>query len=178
MEECKSQHQWEITNVQPGFLITEKCSHCNLVSTYFCNEERPPMEEYRQKDHFWKVKESAQTIRFDLNCKVCGTYIQYNELCGLMLCTGCDDECEIGKIMKIYEQERTWIYVAFGFLPVDINTKLSLQKIEYLEQCFNQRRKSTNSRVKFVSYELINNISKCYAEIIKDVKMLALTPNE
>jgi hypothetical protein len=174
MIEDKCLHQWNITNIQPGYIITEKCSHCNVVSTYFCDEERPPMELYREGDHFWKVMEIAQSVRFDLNCIVCGNYVHYDELCGLMLCTGCDEECGIGKMMKKYEKDRTWVYVAFGFLPFQIRQMLSLEKITFLEEYFNQRRKLSNSRIKIVSHEMINNIATCYSEIIKDVDMLTL----
>ena len=178
MEEDRCRHQWELFNVHPGFIITEKCSRCNIVSTYFSKEERPPFEEYREGDHFWKVKHIAQSIQFDLKCSACGTDVQYDELCGLMMCTACDEECEIGKIMKIYEQERTWVYIAFGFLPVQTKKMISMEKIAYLEQYFNKRRKSLDSRVKFVSHEMINNIANCYAEIIQDVGMLELMPHE
>jgi hypothetical protein len=176
MTEDKCSHQWDITNIQPGYIITEKCSHCHTISNYFSDEEKPPMEMYREGVHFWKVMEIAQSIRFDLKCKTCSNIVQYDELGGIMLCTGCDDECEIGKMMKIYEHDRTWLYVAFGFLPVQAKKILSSEKIIFLEEYFNQRRKSTNSRVKFVSHEKINNIATCYAEIIKDVGMLSLSP--
>jgi len=178
MQESKCQHQWDMTNVQPGYIITEKCFHCNEISTYFSKEDRPPLEEYRQKDHYWNVMQSAQSIRFDLKCKTCDTFVQYEELCGLMLCTGCDDACEIGKMMKKLEKRRTWIYVAFRFLPVKKRKKLTRQKVKNLEDYFNQLRKSTSSKVKFMSYELINNIANCYAEVIKDTGMLELAPPE
>ncbi|MCX6258129.1 MAG: hypothetical protein NTW49_09590 [Bacteroidia bacterium] len=174
MQEGKCLHQWEMTNVQPGFIITEKCAHCKIISTYFSNEQRPPLEEYREGDHFWNVMESAQSIRFDLKCHNCDLLVEYTELCGIMLCTGCSEECKLGKIMKQLENERTWLYVAFGFLPVYKKKKLSDKKILYLEDYFNQRRKSTVSHVKFVSHELIDDIADCYGEVIKDIGMLEL----
>jgi len=55
MQEEKCSHQWTMTNVQTGFIITENCYKCDKTSTYFCLEEKPPLEEYREGDHFWNV---------------------------------------------------------------------------------------------------------------------------
>ena len=62
-------HNWQMINVAYGFIITEKCSKCNDISTYFTFEDRPPLEEYREGDHFWNVMESAQSFHFDLQCR-------------------------------------------------------------------------------------------------------------
>ena len=178
MQEESCAHLWEMINIQPGFIITEKCSHCSKISTYFSFEERPPLEEYRDGEHFWNVVESAQSIRFDLLCSQCGTLAQFEELSGLLMCTGCDEECGVDKLMSELSKKRTWVYVAFGFLPLDEKQQLSEEKITILENYFNQRRKSSFSKIKIISNEMIKNISTCYAEVIKDVGMLSLTPPE
>ncbi|MCX6269937.1 MAG: hypothetical protein NTU44_01735 [Bacteroidetes bacterium] len=171
-------HSWEMMNVQPGFIITENCFRCDMISTYFSLEERPPLEEYREGDHFWNVMGSAQSIRFDLKCSKCSYLMTFEELCGLMMCTGCDEKCKIYKLMKEYEKERTWVYVAFGYLPIEGRKKLSPEKILALEQYFNQRRKSSTSKIKIVSDELVDNIRNCYAELIRDIDMISLKPPE
>ena len=33
------------------------------------------------------------------------------------MCTGCDKHCQVEKLQKELEKERTWVYVAYGFLP-------------------------------------------------------------
>ena len=178
MQEEKCSHAWEMINLQPGFIITERCSHCSKISTYLTHEEKPPLEEHRDGEHFWNVVESAQTIRFDLICNECGSLIMLNELSGLMMCTACEEKCEVAKLMKKYEKDRTWIYVAFNFFPQDEKEQLTDEQISALEEYFNRRRKSSRSNIKIVSSELIADISKCYAEVIKDVGMLSLTPPE
>jgi hypothetical protein len=122
--------------------------------------------------------ESAQTIRFDLECNKCGKVVPYHELAGLMMCTGCDETCKVDFIRKELERDRTWVYVAFGFLPEDEVEQLTPDKISTLEDYFNQRRKSSKSRIKIVSSELISEIKNCYAQLIKDVGMLDLRPAE
>jgi len=176
MKEENCDHQWEMINVQTGLIITENCFKCDKTSTYFCLEQYPPLEEYREGDHFWNVMESAQTIRFDLQCKRCGAVKPYHELAGLMMCTGCDEHCKVDHIRRELEKDRTWIYVAFGFLPEDEVEQLNEEKISILEDYFNQRRKSSKSRIKIVSSELISEIKNCYAHLIKDVGMLDLRP--
>jgi hypothetical protein len=71
MQEEKCAHLWEMADVTYGFIIMEKCSHCRKISNYFAEELKPPMEKYREKEHFWNYMESAQSIRFNLRCSKC-----------------------------------------------------------------------------------------------------------
>ncbi|MFH0867275.1 MAG: hypothetical protein V1904_13855 [Bacteroidota bacterium] len=178
MQEKTCKHIWEMINVQPGYIITERCFECGKISMYFTFEEKPPIEESRDGEHFMNVMENAQSFRFDLKCTKCSTLIQYKEFLGLMMCTGCNDNCEVDKLLKKFEKERTWIYVAFGFLSLNERKQLSQEKISVLEEFFNNRRKSSGSKIKIVSYEMIENIAACHGEVIKDIGMLSLTPPE
>lgn len=178
MQEESCAHNWEMINIQPGYIITEKCFHCAKISTYFTFEDKPPLEEYRDGEHFWNIVENAQSIRFDLMCNKCGTLVEYEGLSGLMMCTGCDKNCKVDKLMNELAKDRIWVYVAFGFFPTDERDQPGEEKISILEDYFNQRRKSSFSKIKIVSNEMIDNISTCYAEVIKDVGMLSLTPPE
>jgi hypothetical protein len=171
--ECE--HVWKMIHVAYGYIITEKCSKCEVISTYFTFEERPPLEEYREGDHFWNVVESAQSFRFDFQCEQCGQIVKFDELMGLLMCTGCDKECQVAKLQEGLEKERTWVYVAFGFLPKAGHRQLPAEKIAMLEDFFNRRRNSAESRIKIVSQELVADYSLCYGKVIKDVNMLCLT---
>ncbi|MCF8370617.1 MAG: hypothetical protein K9H64_03275 [Bacteroidales bacterium] len=178
MQEQQCSHHWEMTNVHPGFIITEKCFKCNKTSTYFSAEDSPPLEEYREGEHFWNVMGSAQSVRFDLKCKNCNTLVPLKELAGMMMCTGCDEKCKVDKLMCDLEKERTWVYVAFGFRPPEETVPLSPEKIAIIEDYFNWRRGSTTSKIKIVSSDMIDDFDTCYAEVIKDIGLLSLTPVE
>jgi hypothetical protein len=178
MKEQNCLHQWTMINIRPGFIITESCYKCQKISCYFSNDEKPPLEEYRDGDHFWNVMQSAQTFRFELECTACHIIVQYDELLGLMMCTGCDENCKVEHLRKELEKERTWVYVAYGFLPVNEVKRLGQEKIAILEEYFNQRRKTSKSKIKIVSYEMISNVENCYAEVIKDVGLLSLKATE
>jgi hypothetical protein len=174
MAKAECAHSWQMVNVANGYIITEECSTCEKISTYFTFEDRPPLEEYREGEHFWNVMESAQSFRFDLKCLNCGQEMDFNELMGLMMCTGCEKDCQVEKIQKELEKDRTWVYVAYGFLPSNEHKQLTKEKIALLEDFFNQGRHSSN--IKIVSQELVKNFSTCFGEIIKDVNLLSLTP--
>ena len=178
MNEENCSHQWEMVNISYGHIITEKCFHCDKVANYFTAELKPSLDEYREGEHFWNVMETAQSFRFDLKCKKCGEVEDFSQLMGLMMCTGCDENCPVDELMKDLEKSRTWVYVAFGFFPVDERKQLSHEKLGVLEEYFNQRRNSTDSRIKIVSSEMISDIATCFAEMIRDVGMLSLEAPE
>ncbi|HUS87383.1 MAG TPA: hypothetical protein VMW76_09095 [Bacteroidales bacterium] len=171
-------HHWEMVNIRPGFIVTETCHKCDLVSTYFSLEDNPPLEEYRDGDHFWNVMTSAQSISFDLQCKICNTLVSFRELSSLMLCTGCDDKCEVGKLMRKDTGYQTSIYVAFGFKPFKEKAALSIDQIKVLEDYYDHRRNSSTSRIRIVSFKMIDDLDSCTGEFIWDRGMLALTPPE
>lgn len=178
MQTQKCKHQWEMVNTNPGFILTEACHKCSKVSTYFSREDNPPFEEYRDGEHFWNVMASAQSVRFDLKCKLCNTLVTFDELSSLMLCTGCKKDCDVYRLMEKYSGKRIWFYVAFGFKPYADKLMLSDEKIKILEDYYNQRRDSTNSSIKIVSFEMIDDPDSCAGEFIIDSSMLLLAPPE
>ncbi|MCP4151217.1 MAG: hypothetical protein GY757_25970 [bacterium] len=178
MQQENCSHQWDMVNVEYGFIITEKCFHCDKVANYFSTEDKPPLEEYREGDHFWNVMESSQSFKFDLKCTECGLVEKYDDMMGLMMCTGCHEDCDVDKLMKQYENQRVWVYVVFGFLPINERKQLAPEKLAVLEEYFNKRRKTKRSSIKFVSHEMVKDFATCYAEIIRDRDLLSLTPPE
>lgn len=174
MDKEKCSHRWKMENVSYGYIITEKCFKCDKVSNYFTMEHTPPLEEYKDGEHFWNVMKSDQSFKFNLKCTECKTVVDYEELLGLMMCTGCDKDCDVDIEFKKLEAERIWVYVAFGFLPVEEKIQLTDEKIKILEDYFNQRRKSSSSKIKIVSHKKVKEISTCYAEVIRDVDMVSL----
>lgn len=178
MEEEKCMHSWEMADVTYGFIIMQKCSHCRKLSNYFTTELKPPMERYRENEHFWNYMDSSQSIRFNLKCSKCNKKVDFQELLGLMMCTGCDDKCDVNTLMVELAKEKTWIYVAFGYLPLEEKKQLTKEKIEILEDYFNQRRKSSKSKIKIVTQELVRDLTNCYGEVIMDSDMLTLTTGE
>ena len=175
MDTCR--HEWEMTNIQYGFVSFEKCFHCNTLRTYFSPEGDASVgEEYRDGEHFYNILEKAQTLHFDFRCTRCDRLVSFKDLMGLLYCTGCMPDCEVEKIQKKLESERTWIIVAFGHLPEAVKKPLSAEKLNILTNYFNQRRDTSRSRIKIVPFNLIEDLSRCKGDFIHDVGMLSLEP--
>ena len=177
MSEC--QHQWEMTNIEFGFIVFEKCFQCEELRTYFSMEDTPILgDEYREDAHFWSRVENAQSFRFDLLCTKCNHLETFEDLMGLLYCTGCLNDCEVEILRKKYEAERTWIMVAFGFLPEAKTKPIPSYKLDILADYFKQRRDTSRSRIKIFPFNLIKDISRCKGEFIYDVGMLSLEPQK
>ncbi len=175
MPEC--QHEWQMTNIQFGFVVFEKCFHCNGLRTYFSLEDTPILgDKYREGDHFWSRVENAQSFRFDLQCTKCQDVVEFRDLMGLMYCTGCIPDCRVEILRKKYEAERIWVLVAFGYLPQAVEEPIPPYKLDILTEYFNQRRDTTRSTIKIVPFNLIEDISRCKGDFIHDVGMLSTEP--
>ncbi|HEX9912950.1 MAG TPA: hypothetical protein VGB01_06880 [candidate division Zixibacteria bacterium] len=177
MSEC--QHQWEMRNIQFGFVVFEKCFHCSGLRTYFSVEDIPILgDKYREGDCYWSRVENAQSFRFDLQCTKCNHLEKFNDLMGLLHCTGCLPDCGVEILRKKYEAERTWVMVAFGFLPKAKEKPIPEYKLDILTDYFNQGRDINRSRIKIVPFNLIEDLSRCKGDFVHDVGMLSLEPPE
>jgi len=172
MQKQECSHLWEMINVAHGLVIMKKCFHCTKVSTCFVFHNYPPVEPCHEQEHFWNFMESNPALHFDLKCTKCSTLVKLDELVGLMLCTGCDQTCEVDILRRQLEPENTRVYIALGLRPVDERRKIPEEKMSLLQDYFNQQNSSLKSKIKIVSHEMIKSIETCYAEMIKDAEML------
>jgi hypothetical protein len=172
MSEC--QHQWEMSNIHYGFVAFEKCYHCNTLKTFFSVEDFPVLgDEYREGDHFWNRVENAQSFQFDLRCSRCDKLVKMSEMMGLFQCTSCMPDCPVEILQKEYESERTWLMVAFGFLPEAVSAPIPLDKLDILSEYFNQRRDTSRSRIKIVPFNFIKDLARCKGVFLHDIGMLS-----
>lgn len=171
----KCHHQWEMTNVKFGFVTFDKCFRKNLVKTSFSIEDTPG-DEYREGDCIYTRVENAQSFKFDLHCTLCNRIEPFQELMGLLQCTSCLADCPVEILQKEYEAKRTWIFVAFGYLPQTSSKPIPEYKLDTLTVYFNQRRDTSRSKIKIVPFNLIKDLSRCKGEFIHDVGMLSSTP--
>ncbi len=175
MVECA--HQWEMTNIRFGFVVFERCYHCNSLRTFFSTEDAPLIwDKYREGDCFWSRVENAQTFKFDLKCVKCHHLETFEDLMGFLHCTGCLPDCEVEILQKKYEAERTWVLVAFGFLPEAKTNPMPAYKLDILSDYFNQRRDTSRSKIKIVAFNLIDDLSRCKGDMIHDIGMLSEEP--
>ncbi len=172
-EKCK--HTWKMTNVRSGFIVTEKCYHCNLVRTYFSFEDVPPKDEYKEGDHYWNYAGSAQSIKFNMECTLCGKVVTFDELMGLMQCVGCDAKCHLNMISQICEAQNIWVYAGLAH-HAGREEDLTPEKLEILSSYFTSRLRTPGKKILVLPGSLRRNPETCRGEILKDVGMLSLTP--
>jgi len=166
-----------MTGIQFGFVVFEKCFHCNGLRTYFSLEDTPILgDKYREGNCFWSRVENAQSFRFDLQCSKCNHLEKFDDVMGLLHCTGCLSECEVDVLRIKYEAENTWILVAFGFLAKEKTRPIPAYKLDILSDYFNQRRDTSRSKLRIISFDLIKDLSLCRGDFIHDVGMLSLEP--
>jgi len=178
MQKQECSHFWEMINVADGLVVMKKCFHCTKVSTCFIFHNYPPVEPCHEKEHFWNFMESNSALHFDLKCTKCSTLVKLDELVGLMLCTGCDETCDVDILRRQLEPENARVYIALGCRPIDERKKLPEEKLSLLQDYFNQQSSSLKSKIKIVSHEMIKSIETCYAEMIKDEEMLFMVPEQ
>ena len=169
------EHLWELANIEFGFVIYERCSHCNAVRSYF-SMDNVFGDQYREGDCVFSNVNSVQSFRFDLRCTQCDVQVKYSSLAGLLYCTGCLDDCPVERLRRECEAKKVWVLVAFGFLPIDKKKPFPPHLLEILTDYFNQRRDTSRSRIQIVSYDMIEKISLCKGDFLYDRGMLSLEP--
>lgn len=89
-----------------------------------------------------------------------------------MMCTGCDEECEVDAIKRQLEPEGTQVYIALGNRPVAERKQIPEEKIAVLQEYFQQQYKSLKTGIKIVFHKMVKSIGSCYAEMVKDADAL------
>jgi hypothetical protein len=176
MRNKKCMHTWEMVNVAHGLVVMKKCFHCAKISTCFTFHSEPPLESCHEGAHFWNYMESEPC--FDLRCTKCGTLIKLDELVALMICTGCDQKCEVDILRRKLEPEGTYTYIALGCRPVDERKQLSQEERSVLQDYFNQQCTFLDFKLTIVSHELIKRFENCFAKVIENPEMLLVKPSE
>lgn len=173
----KCQHLWEMSDVWFGFIVFEKCNHCNSLRTYFSERDHPTVgDEYREGDCIWRCMENAQSLKFNLQCSRCGQVEKFHDLMGFLYCTSCLPRCKVEIRQKKYEPQNKWVIVAFGFFPRQKPSTLTRKRLNILQKYFNQRRDTSRSTIAILSYDLIEDFSVCKGEFIHDIGMLSTEP--
>jgi len=175
MQKEKCSHLWQMVNIASGLIVMKKCFHCAKVSTCFVPHNYPPLETCHEQQHFWNFVESDPTFHFDLKCVKCGTLVKLDELVGLMICTGCDETCQVDILRRKLGPEHTRVYIALGCRPTEERKQITQEKISVIQDYLDQQFGSQRLRMMIVSHKMVKDIDVCYAEVVKDTEMLVTT---
>ena len=174
-------HRWIMTNIRDGYLVVEGCPTCGARSSFFSTEHVPPVDEYHEGEHFWNYMGSFQAVKFDLECRDCGTTVDLSDMNGLMLSTCQDSGCQVGELVR-RQGGGSWVYVALCANSTHAQGRcVSDEGIRALNEYFNQDLEDTDRKVLVVPCRLCDSIDRCRGIVIADVGLTDLyseTPQE
>jgi hypothetical protein len=166
-----------MTGVRDGFIVTEKCYHCNKMRVFFSYEDVPPKDEYKEGDHYWNYAGSAQSVKFDMECPQCGKTVSFEKLMGLMQCVGCHERCHLNMLSRICEAQNVWLYAALAY-ETGMEVDLPVEHMEVLTAYFTSRLRTPGKKILVVPGSLRLDPDTCRGEMLRDVGMLSLTPEQ
>lgn len=172
MKKKDCSHLWEMTDVITGLIVMKKCFHCDDISTCFIPQNEPPLGTSHEKEHFWNFMGSYQSFHFNLKCSKCRTKVNPDEMVGIMMCTGCDDSCEVNILRRKLEPEQTRVYIVLEQRPVKERKQLPQEKFLVLEEFFDQKSIASKCKIRIVPLKMVRDLSTCYAKPIKDTNVL------
>jgi len=179
MLDKKCRHSWQMANIRYGFLVTEKCRHCEAVETYFSIEDVPPKEEHREGDHFWRYLGSTQTVKFDLRCERCQGLVDCSDMLALMYCMKCSEKCNVCAMTDICESQSIMILVALtSDVRAEARREISLDTVTCLSQYFNDRIRTVGKKILILPDWMRQDPTICKGEVLQDVGMFQMEPPE
>jgi len=175
MNQTVCDHRWSICNERGGYLIVEGCYHCRNRISFFSEEPVPPIDDYREGEHFWRHLGSFQASKFDLKCDKCSTVVALDDVMALMLCMNCDNECGVFKVAKEEENLKKWVYVALcADTSHDSGACVSEEGIQALNEYFNQGVDDSSRKIVVVPCRLRVSPDTCQGVVLADVGLTDL----
>lgn len=175
MSEVVCDHRWSMYNICSGYLIVEGCFHCRNRISFFSEEPVPPIDDYREGDHFWSHLGSFQASKFDLKCDKCDKVITLDDVMALMLCMNCDNECGVFEVAMENEDRKRWVYVALcADTTHSSNVCISDEGITALNEYFNQGLDDPDKKIVVVPCHLRKSPDTCHGVVLADVGLTDL----
>ena len=163
-------HKWAMTNIRGGYLVVEGCFHCGNKISFFSTEPVPPIDEYREGDHFWSHAGNFQASKFDLKCEKCSQRVSLKEVTALMLCQRCNAECGVFKAGSAKKGQKTWVYVALCANTSHASGKcIANEGIRVLNEYFNYGLQDPSKKIVVVPCELRQSADTCQGIVLADV---------
>jgi hypothetical protein len=163
-------HHWTIVNHRGGFLVVEGCFHCRSRISFFSEEPVPPVDDYREGDHFWSHLGNFQASKFDLRCEKCGAEVKLRDVTALMLCMKCNPDCGVYKAGAGSENRKAWVYTALcANTSHATGACVSAEGIEALNEYFNQGLHDPSKKILIVPCRLRPDVDTCEGVVLADV---------
>jgi len=172
-DDCR--HQWKMTHLRSGYLVVEGCLHCRHRISTFSEEPVPPIDDYREEEHFWSHLGDFQASKFDLQCEKCAKNVRLADVMAIMLCMRCDPECGVYKAGSGSGARKTWVYVALcADTSHDSVTCVSEEGLRALNEYFGQNLHDPDKKILVVPCSLRRSVDNCQGVILADVGLTEL----
>lgn len=168
-------HRWVMINQRNGYLVVEGCFHCGNRISFFSAEPVPPIDKYRENDHFWTYFGSFQASKFDLKCEKCSKEISLDEVASLMCCMNCNPSCDIYKTALNEKEKKVWVYVALCTDSSHTTKRcVSEEGIQALNKYFNDNIQDSSKKIIVLPCNLRKSVDTCQGIILVDVGLTEL----
>ena len=151
-------HEWFMCHVRHGYLVVEACFECGGRLSFFSDEPVPPVDEYRQGKHFWNYLGNSQSVKFDLQCRRCGTTVSLEDVNGIMLSECHDRDCQVGALVA---KQGPGALVFVALCPDSTHAAGPCVSQEGIE--------ALGRKVIVVPCKLCNSTDRCRGTVIADV---------
>ncbi len=164
-----------MVNLHGGYLVIEGCFHCRQRISQFSEEPVPPIDDYREGEHFWSHLGDSQASKFDLECESCGEKVSLREVMATMMCQKCDPQCGVYKTAERDGGTKSWVYVALC-----ANTShaggacVASAGIKALNEYFNQDLHDPEKKIIVVPCSLRRSVDTCQGVVLSDVGLTEL----
>jgi hypothetical protein len=161
--------RYELTNIQPGYVIIEREMYSGQARAFFSAEAIPPKEPYREGSQVWHFWELAQSFRFAVKDNQTGETTNFDELLGLMFYGCLDPESDIYRIGSLAHENKISIYIAITYeSPDGSKLNISIDKLSILNKAYNEKLRSKDKKILILPdyFGLYKQIS--YGQIMLD----------
>ncbi len=167
--------RYELTDIQPGYVIIEREMHTKAARSYFSPEPVPPKEPYREGTHVWSFWETAQSLRFSVRDNVTGETVRFDEMLGLLYYGCCNPDSELYRIGELALAGKVFIYVAVAYeAPDGGRLDIPIEKLAVLNKAFNERLRTKDKKILILPdyFGLYKELS--YGQIMLDFGLTAI----
>ncbi len=175
MQGDSTRPRYELTDIEPGYVIIEREMYSHAARSYFSAEPVPPKEPYREGSKVWSFWEMAQSFRFSVRDHLTGAKVAFNEMLGLLYYACASKDSDLYRIGELAAESKISIYVAITYeAPDGSRLEMPIEKLVVLNQAFNERLTTKDKKILILpdTFGLYKELS--YGQIMLDFGLTAM----
>ena len=167
--------RYELTDIEPGYVIIEREMYSHAARSYFSSEPVPPKEPYREGPKVWSFWEMAQSFRFAVRDNQTGEKVTFNEMLGLLYYACANKDSDVYRLGELAAESKISIYVAITYeSPDGSRLEMPIEKLAVLNKAFNERLTTRDKKILILpdTFGLYKELS--YGQIMLDFGLTAM----